>query len=327
MAKTDGFILTRRTALAGGGVLVAASGTGLWRTLRGQDPTTSAAAVPPPPHACDSHVHVIADIDRFPMSPDRDYTPFAATTPDLRQMLDRLGLERVVIVNPDVYATDNAATLDAVSQLGPKRARGIAAISKHADQQEFSTLKAGGIVGFRLVLYPGDAFDAARTRALLIERLKLAATYGWHLDLATVPDIVAAVQTELMTSPVPVALDYFGWVSDVRQPGFDVIQSLLRTGRIYVKLSEPYRLSNQRPDYPDLAPVARALVTANPDRILWGSGWPHVAGPRQGAAKGALSPNLSVDDGHLLDLLTRWAPDEATRHKILVDNPARLYGF
>src|SRR5262249_55276599 len=111
----------------------------------------------------------------------------------------------------------------------------------------------------------------------------------------------------------------------VKQPGFDAVLLLVKSGRAYVKLAEPYRLSKKAPDYPDLAPVVRAFVAANPDRVLWGSGWPHVdsaAGPNI-----AMAPNLPVDAGHLFNLLAIWVPEAEIRRKILVENAARLYGF
>jgi predicted TIM-barrel fold metal-dependent hydrolase len=123
-------------------------------------------------------------------------------------------------------------------------------------------------------------------------------------------------------------LDYFAWAAGgTAQPGFDAVLSLMESGRTYVKLSEPYRLSSKGPDYPDLVPVVRALLAANPDRVLWGSGWPHVSARAPGKTSKDLAPNLPIDTGHLLNLLARWVPDSETRHRILVDNPARLYEF
>jgi predicted TIM-barrel fold metal-dependent hydrolase len=281
-----------------------------------------------PPNACDTHVHVVADPDQFPMSPERDYTPPPATAAALNDMLHALGVDRVVIVAPTVYGSDNSATIDAVRQLGQERARGIAWIPKNARPPLLTKLKGAGISGFRLFLDEGGAFDPASAKRLLAEKFDLAGAYGWHIDISTPPDAVAAIETELGASPVPLVLDTFGWAAGgITQPGFDAVLSLMESGHVYVKLSEPYRLSSKGPDYRDIAPVVQALLAANPDRVLWGSGWPHVSGRAPGKTSEDLAPNLSVDSGHLLSLLARWVPDPETRHKILVENPAKLYGF
>jgi predicted TIM-barrel fold metal-dependent hydrolase len=141
--------------------------------------------------------------------------------------------------------------------------------------------------------------------------------------------VVAALAPQLAACPVPLVLDYFGWVAGgVQQPGFEAVLSLVKSRRAYVKLSEPYRLSKKAPEYGDLVAVVRALLAANPDRLLWGSGWPHVdSTPVAGRSNTDLAPNLPVDTGHLLNLFARWVPDAEIRRTILVENPARLYGF
>ena len=282
-----------------------------------------------PRGACDTHVHVIGDPAEFPMSPSRDYTPAPATADELREMLQLLGFDRVVIVTPDVYGTDNAATLAAIKALGHDRARGVGWVAQTAPPEDLDRMRAAGIVGIRVSLQIGDqGFDAARAAKHLQAKSELARMWKWHLQFSEPPSVIAALKSQLASSPVPFVFTYFGWAQGgVDQPGFAAVLSLIKSGSAYVKLSEPYRLSKKGPDYPDLVPVVRALLAANPDRVLWGSGWPHVSGPVTGRPVSAITPALPVHTGHLLNLFTTWVPDAETRRKILVDNPARLYGF
>jgi predicted TIM-barrel fold metal-dependent hydrolase len=133
---------------------------------------------------------------------------------------------------------------------------------------------------------------------------------------------------QLAASPVPIVLDAFGWAEGgIDEDGVSAVLSLLRTGRAYVKLAEPYKLSKERPNFPDLVPLVRALLNANPERLLWGSGWPYLASPPPGRDNHKVLPDRPIEAEHLLALFAKWVPDAATRRVILVDNPARLYGF
>ena len=280
-----------------------------------------------PRGACDAHVHVIGEPGKFPLSPHRSSTPPAATARELGEMLHRLGIDRVVIVTPDAYDTDNSATLDAIGQLGRARARGVAWIAEGTPSATLRRMAALGIAGIRLGVYQGGRFDAPSGIERLKAKLAFAEQQAWHVEIATPPDIVAALAAPLAASPVPVVINTFGWAEGgVTQPGFDAVLALVESGRAYVKLAEPYRLSKNAPDYPNLAPVVQTLVAANPDHLLWGSGWPYLSGSAPGG-KDAVAPPLPIDAGHLLNLFAQWVPDAATRRKILVDNPARLYRF
>lgn len=320
--------MTRRALLAAAGGFFAGEGR----------PQGSGAAAPlgqaaptftPPPGSCDAHVHVIGDPHIFPMSPDRDYTPPPATADDLERMLGRLRLDRVVIVAPTVYGADSSATVAAIARIGRDRARGVVFVDRTASVEALDAMKEAGVVGLRLFLAsPDGRIDAAQSAERLRWAADLAAPRSWHLDISTPPDVIAAVANDLVASPVPIVLDYFGWAQGgVHQRGFDSIIDLLKSGHAYVKLSEPYRLSSDYPEYRDLTPVVRAYIAANPDRLLWGSGWPHVASGGNGRSRLELSPNLPVETARLLDLLAEWIPDISIRQKILVDNPARLYDF
>jgi predicted TIM-barrel fold metal-dependent hydrolase len=291
-------------------------------------PTLTPPASAIPRGACDSHVHVIGDLKRFPMDPHRDYTPAPATADDLQKVLEFLRLDRVVIVTPVAYGSDNSATVAAIEQLGRERARGIAWVNSAMRPETLNRIKEAGVIGVRLFLSTGNSIDRPAAARRLQKAIDLAEPWGWHLQISTSPEVIDALQDQLAAAPVPIVLDYFGWVAGgVGQRGFDAIVSLLAAGHIYVKLSEPYRLSKKPPDYIDLVSVVHAYVAANRDRLLWGSGWPHVSGGIPGRPKSEISPNLAVDTGHQLNLLADWIPNPETRRKILVDNPAALYGF
>lgn|SRR5215813_10430094 len=306
------------TSIAFGGLFVFVGTSGLSRS----EPN-AIVAFDVPDGACDTHIHVIGNPAEFPMSPERDYTPPPATAAQLIDVLKFLHVSRGVIVTPTIYGNDNSATVAAVKQLGRERARGVAMVDDSVPAGTLDAMKDEGITGIRLLLSRSGTLQSKH----LMSRIELAKELGWHVQISTPPDVVAALAPELAASPVPLVLDYFGWIAGgVDQPGFDAVLSLLKSGRVYVKLSEPYRLSKKAPDYNDLAPVVQALVAANPDRVLWGSGWPHV--DSSGAVgRTKIAANLPVDTGHLLNLLAIWVPDVETRRKILVDNPARLYGF
>jgi predicted TIM-barrel fold metal-dependent hydrolase len=322
-------MLRRRTALTTAGVFGCLMAASSFLRVPGAGPKPKTPiAFEVPRGACDAHVHVIGEPREFPLSVDRDYTPPAATAEELREVLQFLNFDRVVIVTPDVYGTDNSATLSAIRQLGQDRARGVGWIAETTPSGVLDSMRTAGIVGIRLSLDQGGVFNAETAAKRLREKIDLAEKHGWHLEIGTPPDVIAALVTQLASCPIPVVMNTFGWVEGgVEQAGFDAVVSLVKSGKAYVKLSEPYRLSKKAPNYPDLLPVVQALVAANPDRMLWGSGWPFVSGAVPGRAKLDLTPHLPLDAGHLLDLFAAWVPDAETRRKILVANPARLYGF
>ena len=285
---------------------------------------------PVPPGACDCHVHVFCDAVKFPLSPDRPYTPPPAPVDELRQLLSRHHLDRVVVVSPAVYGTSNDCTLDSIRQLGPK-ARGVALIGSEATDSELDRLGQGGICGIRLNFETLGVTDPK----VAIQRFRLAsnlaAQRGWHVQVNTRLSVVAALSDDIRRGPATVVFDHFAQAEAARgveQPGFAAMLQLLESGRAYVKLSAAYRISTRPPDFPDVAPLARELIAANSDRVLWGSDWPHPdAARRPGRGPTDLRPPLPVDDGRVLNQLAVWAPDPAIRHAILVENPARLYGF
>jgi predicted TIM-barrel fold metal-dependent hydrolase len=278
-----------------------------------------------PRGACDCHVHVF-DPAHFPYFGERVYTPPEATVADLRDLQTGLRFDRVVIVQPSVYGTDNSCTLDGVRQLGG-RARAVAVIDSTTPQAALDAMAAAGVRGVRLNVQTAGENDPVVVRRLLNATAEQLRGRNWHIQFNTNLAVIAALQSDLAALPFPVVFDHFGRAkatAGVQQPGFDALLALLKAGRAYVKISAAYRISEQKPDYADATPIAQAIVAANPDRVVWGSNWPH---PGRGTSRTAIAPPYPSDDGMLLNQLPKWVPDPAIRRKILVDNPARLYGF
>jgi len=237
-----------------------------------------------------------------------------------------LHISRVVIVQPSVYGTDNSCLLDGMKQYGSE-ARGIAVLPIEISSATLDNMERAGIRGVRINLGTAANTNLDDARRRLKSAIEQIQGRKWCVQIYAALPVIQGLSDLILASPVPVVLDHFGGAKaalGVQQPGFDKLLELVRSEQGYVKISGAYRTSDQPPDYPDLVPLARALIEANPHRILWGSDWPH---PDTGAGRkpSDLSPLLRVDDGHLLDLLAKWAPDTASRNTILVDNPATLY--
>jgi predicted TIM-barrel fold metal-dependent hydrolase len=282
-----------------------------------------------PPGACDCHVHVFGRASEFAFVAKRGYTPPPASADELLKLQNALSFSRVVIVQPSVYGTDNSCTLDGMRQLGPERARGVAVIDDNTTDDALKEMHAVGIRGVRVNLETGGVSDPAISRRDLNAAIKRVAPLGWHVQVYTRLSVVEAVHDDVMKSAVPVVFDHFGGAqatAGIDQPGFAALLALVRAGKAYVKVSGHYRSSTKAPAFDDVAPLARALIAANPDRIVWGTDWPHPHHAEPGK-EGEITPSFDIDDGLALAQLPRWAPTAATRRKILVDNPARLYGF
>lgn len=270
----------------------------------------------PPPLATDAHCHVFGPAAKFPFSADRTYTPPDSGLEAFEVLQHRLGLSRAVFVQASCHGTDNSAMVDAL-QRGGGRYAGVAMIDSSFTDAEIAALHAAGVRGtrFNFVAHLGGA-PAPEEFWGVVDRV---APLGWHIvlhfDAKDIPDSVDL----LGRMPCPYVIDHMGRapVSDGLDQGpFQALLELMRDERAWVKISGAERLSaNGRPPYDDVVPFARALIDVAPDRVLWGTDWPH--------------PNVRAmpDDGDLLDLLTAFAPDEALRNRILVDNPQRLYDF
>lgn len=277
-----------------------------------------------PPGACDSHTHIFGD---YPMVPERKYTPEPAGPEAMAALHRSLGLERVVIVTPSVYGTDNASTLDGIKARG-NSARGIAVVSPQARPELLQALHEAGIRGIRLNLASSDIADPVVAAARLQWAADQVSGLGWHVQVNTTLDVIAALSTVVPSLPVPVVFDHFGGAraeAGPRQPGFPDLVKLVASGRAYVKISGAYHISQRGPNYPDCLPLAQALVAANPDRVLWGTDWPHPN--PQSKTPLRPTPFQAINDGMLFSQLATWVPNPTDRAKILVANPARLYGF
>jgi predicted TIM-barrel fold metal-dependent hydrolase len=278
-----------------------------------------------PPGACDCHTHIHAP--QFPYFSGRVYTPDMAMPDEMSALHKALRIQRVVIVTPSVYGTDNRPTLFGMAARG-NDARGVAVIDEKTTEAELDAMHKAGVRGIRLNLATGGINDpkvAGQRFETAVERMK---SRNWHVQLNTNLAMIAALKDMLAASPVPVVVDHFGGaVADrgPQQPGFDALVDLVRSGVAYVKISVS---GGPRPDYSVFEPLAKALIAANEDRILWGTNWPHPnSATPEGRKPTELTPVFQVDDGLVLNQLPKWAPDARVRQKILVANPARLYGF
>ena len=322
-------LLSRRRLLLGGAA--AALGIGGLRSGRGaaSQPATQLNFVVPR-GACDCHVHVFGDPQRFPMWAGRTYTPEPAPVQELIALHHALRIDRTVIVTPLVYGTDNACTVDALHRMGPQ-ARAIALIDAHASSAELDALNVAGVRGIRLNFESFGVPDPDVARDRFRDALQQLAGRRWHIQMYTRLATVDALHDAIMASPVPVVIDHFGQAQaslGASQPGFNALLALVRAGKAYTKISACYRISTLGPDYMDVMPLAQALVAANPQRILWGTDWPHPDSSKApGRSSTDIAPLYQLDDGHLFNQLAVWVPDARARKIILVDNPQRLYGF
>lgn len=267
-----------------------------------------------PDGACDTHAHVIGLPPAYPFVPERSYTPPEASEASYLAMLDALRVSRGVLVQVSVHGTDNRRMVE-VLRHNSTRLRGVAVVAPDVSERELLDLTAAGVRGIRLnVLFGGGvSIDAMESLAQKVAPL------GWHIQLLLDARDLPEIGPRIERLPVQVVIDHMGHMpvsAGTDHPGFQWLLRLVGNGRAWVKLSGAYRVSQTGAPYHDTLPFARALLQAAPDRCVWGSDWPHVA-----------VPGPMFDTGDLLDLLSVWAPDETTRRRILVENPARLYDF
>ena len=285
------------------------------------DRAPRAPRVPLPAGACDCHAHICGPAARFPYAHERIYTPPDATIADYFTLLNSLGVDCAVLVQPSVYGTDNRALLEALQTAGPGF-RGVAVTDPAISDINIALLHRVGIRGIRLNLV--DRKDARNQVPLdaLRALAKRIAPFGWHIEFLVNLDDAAGFMSAIADLPVPIVLGHmgyprFGAASWTTAPGFADLLRMLEKGRCWVKLTGPYRISRAADlPYDDVDPVAARLVEAAPHRLLWGSDWPHV-----------MMKKPMCNDGAICDLLERWIPDATTRRKILVENPMHLYGF
>jgi D-galactarolactone isomerase len=282
-------------------------------------PNSAGTATPTlkaPPNACDCHHHIY-DAVRFPPPPDAT-SPLQpnARVDEYRLLQRRLQTTRSVVVTPSAYAIDNRVTLDAIAKF-ESRARGVAVVRTSVTDAELKALAAGGIRGIRFSL---TTPSTATTTTDMIEPLaKRVAALGWHVQINMTADQIAAAEALWNRLPSPIVFDHIGHIpgpAGTGHPAYTVMRRLVDKGRTWVKLSVTYdNTADGPPGYADIVKLGQAFVKAAPERLVWGSNWPH--------------PNESrkPDDALLFDLMARWAPGDATRRRILVENPAVLYDF
>ena len=308
--------LTRRS------VLTMASGAaiaGIISSARAQQVPWSTGIEPAktkaPPNATDCHHHIYSS--RFPVDPKAVLRPGDALVADYRLLQKRIGTTRNVIVQPSTYGINNTGLIEALTEFG-SAARGVAVVQPTVTDEELKSLNTAGVRAIRFnILTPGGA-----TSVEMVEPLaKRVANLGWHLQFHVGPDFILANKDLLNAVPCPVVFDHLAHIpaaSGVHHPAFAVVVDLLQKGKGWVKLSGAYmEFKVGSPTYSDVSAIAQGYVEAASQQLVWGSDWPH---PTE-------KPDNKPDDAVLFDLLAEWVPDEATRNRILVDNPARLYGF
>jgi len=278
------------------------------------EPMNRRPKLPAPPGACDCHIHIFGPRARFPLAPELAYTPAEAPVEAYRELQLRLGLSRVVVVQPSAYGTDNGCTLDAIARLRP-HARGVAVVDPSISEADLVRLHEAGIRGLRFSLTVKNAMRPEH----LLPMTRRIQSLGWHIQFLSTHRDLPDVADLLRTLPVDVCLDHMSSIppeAPLDHPAWGALFRLLDTGRCWVKLSAPYQLSRMPgPRYADFGTQVAALVKAAPQRMVWGTNWPHPM------------VETKPDDAGLLDWIGEWVSEGALRRAILVENPATLYDF
>jgi predicted TIM-barrel fold metal-dependent hydrolase len=268
-----------------------------------------------PEEACDSHVHVFESAAAYPSVDTPHYTLPDASLHKLQCMTRMLSLQRFIIVQPSYYGNDNRCLLDALSTAGA-RARGVAMVAESCTDDELYAMHERGVRALRLDLFLRSSWPTADIIAYIERSVRRTRAIGWHLQFYTPGWVVRDLLPFLAGLDADFVIDHMGYMLEsdgLDAADFDRLIGLIRGGRGWIKLSAPYRLARDG-NFERLKPMARAIVEAAPDRVIWGSDWPHI-------------PEGGKDTGALLNLLADWVPDASTRRRILVSNPARLFGF
>jgi predicted TIM-barrel fold metal-dependent hydrolase len=266
-----------------------------------------------PVMTCDCHFHIFGPYDQFPLSAGRTYDPPPALVPDYLAMAEQLGIQRMVVVQASVSGTDNAVTLDAVRQFGQHRARAVAVIDDRFSDAVLKQMHEAGVRGVRFNLASGNGTPVEQFEAIA-HRL---APLGWHIQVYIDGETLAEMAPTLAKLPVPIVIDHCGGVKaglGLEHPQFQALLGMLDSGNVWIKICS-YRVSSTGHPWADPEPNVKAFVARYPERCVWGTDWPH---PQM---------NPLPEAGLLLDQFFEWVPDPALHQRILVDNPARLYGF
>lgn len=288
------------------------------RVILPPDPNPNPLKFALPPLACDTHFHVYGPPHRFPYVDDRHYTPPAAPIEHYFGLMKHLGLGRAVLVHPAVHGNENWATLDALRR-SDGRLRGMVRSTTSLDDVDLASLHAAGVRGirFNLVEELGGAFD----KAVFDRAVARVAPRGWAVCLHVPGDRIPAMAEHLRRAPVNIIFDHFGRVDGregVDGENFRVLLDLMGEKNMWCKISGADRLRQRGSPYGNIPPMARALIDRAPDRVIWGTDWPH---------SNVVEHGRMANDGDLVNMLLDFAPDAAARNRVLVDNPARLFDF
>ena len=270
-----------------------------------------------PSSACDCHVHICGPQSSYPYDRERIYTPPDALLGDYLHVASTLGIDRVVFVQPSVYGRNNAALLDALARC-PLPCRGVAVLDESVTRRELSELTEVGVRGVRFNWVDVVGRPPAPSPDTIKAFAQRLAPFGWHAEFLLHVDAYPRIEEVLRDFPIDVVIAHMGYLrssSAVDDPGFQGLRQLLSRGRCWVKLSAPYRLCTDV-GYQKATSLAKALVGEAPERVVWGSDWPHV-----------MVTVPMPNDGDLSDLLATWVPDPRVRSQVLVENPKVLYGF
>jgi predicted TIM-barrel fold metal-dependent hydrolase len=268
-----------------------------------------------PDEACDSHVHVFEAAAKYPSIDAPHYTLPDGSLEKLRRMTGVLGLQRFVIVQPSYYGTDNRCMLDALGAAGT-HARGVAMVEESCTDETLNSMHLRGVRALRLDLFLRSSWPTGDIIAYIERSVRRAQAIGWHVQFYTPGWVVRDLLPFLAGLNADFVIDHMGYMLEsdgLDLTDFDRLIDVIRGGRGWIKLSAPYRLAKDG-NFERLKPMARAIIDAAPDRVIWGSDWPHI-------------PEGGKDTGTLLNLLSEWAPDAETRKRILVSNPANLFKF
>lgn len=287
-----------------------------------------------PDLACDCHVHVYGERQRYPLALQRVFTPRDALLEQLLEHQDALGFQRVVIVTPSAYGVDNRCTMDSIARIdagGAGQARGVAVIDPaQISDTQLRTMHVSGIRGVRINLETYGKSDPAAAGLALQAAAARVAFLGWHVQTFTNVGVIAALRDVIAALPVPLVIDHFGKAmakDGPAAPGMRVICDLLASGKVWVKMSGAHRIS-ELPDFTDVEAMVQALLAANADQLVWGSDWPHTgAWNNEPMRPDVINEFHPIDDGHAVNRLRRWLGSAGYQKKVLVDNPARLYDF
>ena len=280
------------------------------------DPSPRRPALRLPAGAWDTHAHVCGPIQTYPLVANRLYNPPVASVTDYLHMLDTLGVERGVLVQPSVYGTDNRALLDGLAQ-AQGRLRGVAVLPFDVSPDEVRHLHRLGVRGVRCNIVDLKEGKGQLPLAGLQQLARTIAALGWHLEFLMHVNEFPDLHRQMRTLPVPLVFGHLGYVptSVGGSEGFEGLLDLARAGQAWIKMTAPYRLTPESSPYASVAPVARLLCQQVPDRLLWGSDWPHV-----------FIKTPMPNDGDLLDLMGSWMSSSADLHAIWVEHPKHLYG-